>query len=92
MLKKVKNTILFLPLALYINSLEVLSIEKKDFIDQVLEEKSNNSFISYQNIEKIILDNQELKSLQQLITSASFNLSRQISKITQLVSYYMLRL
>ena len=80
MLKKVINTILFLPLAFFVNSLEVLSIEKKDFIDKVLEEKSNKSFISYQDIEKIVLDNQELRALQKLITSASFNLSSQISK------------
>ena len=53
MLKKVINPILFLPLALCINSLDVLSNEKKDFIDKVLEDKSNKPFITYQDI-KII--------------------------------------
>ena len=80
MLKKVINPILFLPLALLINSLDVLSHEKEDLIDQVLEEKPNKPFISYQNIENIILNNEELKSLQNLITSANFNLSSKIAQ------------
>ena len=74
MLRRVINPILFLPLALCINSLNLLSSETKNYIDNVLEEKSNNPFISYQDIEKIILNNQELKSLQNLVTSSSFNL------------------
>ena len=53
MLRRVINPILFLPLALFINSLEVLSNEKKDLIDKVLEEKSNKPFISYQEIETV---------------------------------------
>ena len=80
MLKKVINPILFLPLVLFFYSLEVLPKEKKDFIDKVLEEKSNKTFISYQEIENIILDNVELKSLEKLVTSATFNLSSQIAK------------
>ena len=80
MLRKVINPILFLPLALCINSINVLSSETKDYKNNVLAEKSNNLFISYQEIEKIILDNQELKSLQKLVASGSFNLSSQISK------------
>ena len=80
MLKKVIHPILFLHIALYINPLEVLSNDKIDFIDEVIEEKSNKPFISYQEIEKIILDNEELKSLKNLVTSASFNLSSQISQ------------
>ena len=80
MLKKVINPTLFLPLALFINTLEVLSNEKKDFIDKILEEKSNRTYISYQEIEKIIINNEELKSLQNLVTSASFNLSSKIGK------------
>ncbi len=80
MLRKVINPILSLPLALYINSFNVLSSETKDYIDKVLEEKADNSFIIYEDIEKIVLNNPELKSLQNLITSASFNLSSQIAK------------
>ena len=80
MLRRVINPILFLPLALSINSVNVLSSETKSYVDNVLEEKSNNPFISYQDIEKIILNNQELKSLQNLVTSAKFNLSSKIAK------------
>jgi len=80
MLKKVINPTLFLPLALFINTLEVLSNEKKDFIDKILEEKSNNTYISYQEIKNIITNNEELKSLQNLVTSAGFNLSSKIGK------------
>ena len=77
MLRKVINPILFLPFALFIISIEVLSIEKKDNLDMVLEETSNRPFISYEEIEKIVLNNPELKSLQNSVTSASFNLASQ---------------
>ncbi len=80
MLKKIINPILFLPIALFINSLEVLSNEKKDLIDKVLEEKSNKPFISYKEIENLVLNNEELKSLQNLVASANYNLSSQISQ------------
>jgi len=80
MLRRVINPILLLPFALCINSVNVLSGETKNYIDNVLKEKSNNPFISYQDIEKIILNNQELKSLQNLVTSSSFNLSSKVAK------------
>jgi len=80
MLRRIINPILFLPLSLSINSPNVISSETKDYIDTVLEEKSNISFVDYQDIEKIILNNQELKSLQNLVTSASLNLSSKISQ------------
>ena len=80
MLRRVINPILFLQLALSINSVNVLSSETKNYIDNVLEEKPNITFIDYQEIEKIVLNNQELKSLQNLVASASFNLSSQIAK------------
>ena len=80
MLRRVVNPILFLPLALIINAVNVLSSETKNYIDNVLEEKPNMTFIDYQEIEKIVLNNQELKSLQNLVASASFNLSSQIAK------------
>ena len=80
MLKKVINPILFLPFALFINPLEVLSDEKKELIDNVLEEKSNKPFVSYQEIENFVLNNAELKSLQNLVTSASFNLSSKVAQ------------
>ena len=80
MLRRVINPILLLPLALCINSVNVLSSETKNYIDNVLDEKSNNPFISYQEIEKIILNNQELKSLQNLVVSSSFNLSSKVAQ------------
>jgi len=79
MFRRVIHPILFLPLALSINSVNVLSSEKNN-IDIVLEEKPNITFIDYQEIEKLLLNNQELKSLQNLVASSSFNLSSQIAK------------
>jgi len=80
MLKKVIHPILFLPFALFFYSHEVLSNEQKDPIKNVAEENANKPFISYQEIEKFVLNNQELKSLQSLVNSSSFNLSSQIGK------------
>ena len=80
MLRKVIKLILFLPLALCINPVNLFGTEAKGYIDKVLEEKANNTFINYEELEKIILNNPELKSLQNLINSASFNLSSQIAK------------
>ena len=80
MIRRVINRFLFLTFALSINSINVLSSETKNYIDNVLEEKSNITFVDYQEIEKIILNNQELKSLQNLVSSARFNLSSQIAK------------
>ena len=80
MLKKIINPILLFPLVFCMNPIKVLSSETKDSIDYVLEEKSNKTFISYQEIENIILNNQELKSLENLVTSARLNLSSQIAQ------------
>ena len=80
MLRRVINPFLLLPLTLSINTVNVLSSQTKNYIDNVLEEKSNITFVDYQEIEKLILNNQELKSLQNLVASASFNLSSQIAK------------
>ncbi len=80
MLRRVVNPFLLLPLTLCLNTFNVLSSETKNYIDNVLEEKSNITFIDYQEIEKLVLNNQELKSLQNLVASTSFNLSSQIAK------------
>ena len=80
MFRKVINPILCLPLALFINPINVLSSQIRDNIDNVIEEKLNKPFISYEEIEKIIFNNKELKSLENLVTAASFNLSGQISQ------------
>ncbi|MDC3121923.1 TolC family protein [Prochlorococcus sp. AH-716-J21] len=80
MFRRVINPFLFLSLALSINSINVLSSETKNYIDNVLEENSNITFVDYLEIEKIVLNNQELKSLQNLVSSARFNLSSQIAR------------
>jgi len=80
MLRRVVNPFLLLPLTLSMNTFNVLSSETKNYIDTVLEEKSNITFIDYKEIEKLVLNNQELKSLQNLVASANFNLSSQIAK------------
>ena len=80
MFRRVINPILFLPLALSINTINVLSSGTKNNIDNFLEEKPTTTFIDFKDIEKIVLNNQELKSLQNLVSSASFNLSSQIAK------------
>ena len=66
MLRRVINPFLLLPLTLGMNTFNVLSSETKNYIDNVLEEKSNITFVDYQEIEKLVLNNQELKSLQNL--------------------------
>ena len=48
MFRRVINPFLFLPLALIINSFNALSSETKNNIDNVLEEKSNITFVDYQ--------------------------------------------
>ena len=80
MLRRVINPLLLLPLTLGMNTFNVLSSESKNYIDNLLEEKSNITFVDYQEIEKLVLNNQELRSLQNLVASASFNLSSQIAK------------
>ena len=69
-----------MPLTLSMNTFNVQSNETKNYTDNILEEKSNITFVNYQEIEKLVLNNQELKSLQNLVASASFNLSSQIAK------------
>ena len=82
MLRKVINTILFLPLGLCINFETLISSELKNNANayKALATKSNKPFIGYLDIEKFILNNQELKSLQKLVASARFNLSSQVSQ------------
>ena len=46
MLRRVVNSILLLPLTLSFNTVYVLSSETKNYIDNVLEEKSNITFLS----------------------------------------------
>ncbi len=53
MLRRVINPFLLLPLTLSMNNFNVLSSEIKNYIDNVLEEKSNITFVDYQEIDLI---------------------------------------
>ena len=83
MLKKVIDPILFLPLVLFINSLEVLSNEKKDFIEAVLDEKSNNylnspsggPLIQFSLPLLLELVNRDKISLENIVKKTSHNVS-----------------
>ena len=74
MLRSIIKPILLLPLALCINSVNVLSSETKNYIDEVLKEELNKTYINYEDIEKIVLNNQELKSIRKIVTSSRLNL------------------
>ena len=51
MLRKVINPILLMPIALSINSPNILSSETQDYSDKILEEKLDKPLISYIEIE-----------------------------------------
>ncbi len=81
MLRKIINTTLFLPLSFLVTFQQSLLSENKNFIDEVIEENEGKIFIDHQEIKNIILNNNdELKSLKELIEAASFNLSSKIAK------------
>ena len=81
MLRNFIHPILFFPLCLYINSQKPLLSETKNNIEEVLKEKETQIFLSYEEIEGLTLkNNQELKSLENLVNSSSFNLSSKIAK------------
>jgi len=81
MLRKIINTTFFLPLSFLITFQQSLLSENKNFIDEVIEENEGKIFIDHQEIKNIILNNNdELKSLKELIEAASFNLSSKIAK------------
>ena len=81
MLRKIINSTLFLPLGFLVTFQQSLLSENKNFIDEVIEENEGKIFIDHQEIKNIILNNNdELKSLKELIEAASFNLSSKIAK------------
>ena len=81
MLRKFIYPILFFPLCLYINSQKALLSETKNNIEEVLKEKETQIFLNYSVLEDITLkNNQELKSLENLVNSSSFNLSSKLAK------------
>ena len=80
MIRKIISTTLFIPFVLFVTSQKVILSETRNYIDEILEEKDDKIFIDYSEIDKIILNNTEIKSLQELVTSSKFDLSSKISK------------
>ena len=79
MLRKKIKFILFLPISLYITSQNAISNEIKD--TKLISEKKEDEFlIDYKDINKLILNNYELKSLEELVVSSTFNLASKVSK------------
>ena len=80
MIRKIISTTLFIPFILFVTSQKAILSETRNYIDEILEEKDDKIFIDYSEIDKIILNNTEIKSLQELVTSSKFDLSSKISK------------
>ena len=83
MLRKLINPLLFLPLALFFTIPEIISSESKNSINELLEDKEDKEdklIINYEEIESIISNNEELKSLKELEIASNFNLSSKISQ------------
>ena len=80
MLRKIINTTLFLPLSFFVTFQQSILSENKNFIDEIIRINEDKIFIDHQEIKNIILNNDELKSLEELIEASSFNLSSKIAK------------
>ena len=80
MLRKIINTTLFLPLSFFVTFQQSILSENKNYIDEIIRINEDKIFIDHQEIKNIILNNDELKSLKQLIEASSFNLSSKIAK------------
>ncbi len=78
--RHIVKSLLFVPIALFITSQKALWSEPNNYIDKILEEKEDKIFINYEEIESIIVNNQELKSLKELVKASRFNLTSKISK------------
>ena len=80
MLRKIVNPILFLPLTIFITFQRSILSESNNYSKINSEKKDNKILINYKKINEIISNNQELKSLEELVIASSFNLSSKISK------------
>ena len=81
MLRKIIHPSLILPLSFFITSHRAIISETNNYLNEILVENEDNLFINHDSIEEIILNNnQELKSLKELITSSEFNVKSQISR------------
>ena len=75
MLRRLVNPILVFPLCLYINYQEALLSETNNF-EEIIEEKETQKILNFSEIDNITLKNNlELKALENLVNSSSFNLS-----------------
>ena len=81
MLRKLIHPILVLPFCLYINSQEALLSNTNNNIEDILQERANQIFLNYSEIDDITLkNNQELKALENIVNSTTFSLSSKIAK------------
>ncbi len=81
MRRKLIHSILVFPFCLYINSQEALLSKVKNNIEETHQENENQIFLSYSEINNITLkNNQELKSLENLVNSTTFTLSSKIAQ------------
>ena len=80
MLRKIINTTLFLPLSFFVTFQQSVLSENKNSINEIIRINADTIFIDHQEIKNIILNNDELKSLKELIEALSFNLSSKIAK------------
>ena len=80
MLRKIINTTLFIPLSLFVTFHQSILSENKSLNTEVIGDNKNKIFIDYQEIKNIIINNNELKSLRELVEASSFNLSSKIAK------------
>ncbi len=80
MFRKLIRTLL-IPFCLFIDSHSSLLSQNKDNVRLIKDEKEQERLISYTEIDNIILkNNQELKSLNELVSSAKFNLNSNLAK------------
>ena len=81
MLRRFIKPILLFPLCLYINFQKELLSESKNNIEEILQEQETKIFINYSEIDNITLkNNQELKALENLVNSSTYNLLSKIGK------------
>ncbi len=81
MFRRFINQILVFPLCLFVNPPEAVFSETNNNIEEAIQEKEDQIFLNYSEIDNIILkNNQELKVLENLVNSSTFNLSSKIAK------------
>ena len=91
MLRKILNITLFIPIGVLVTFQQSILSKNDNYIDEVILENAEKIFINHKEIKNIITtNNDELKSLKELIEASSFNLSSKISKRYPLAGYTFL--